>query len=589
MGTESVLPKKLLPFLLYVIKPYRWYVFVLLLTGILWGVLTSATPYVLKLLIDTLAGDSDVDFMPMQLFAMYMALWICQACNFRLVDWIFLRVLPDMRRDVINTMYRYLSAHSYHFFQNHFAGSLQNKISDITGGSISILRKVDVGFAQIVGLFIAFSVMFMVHPNFAFLLLIWAVCFLSVGVFFSKRIYALSYGFSEARTSMVGKIVDGIGNMVMVRSFARRSYEHDYVNQAVDNTVDKDRKMQRTIFCMYIGFDVTILSMIGLMLWNLIHLYGKGEVTIGDFAFIMMLFVGIFHSLWWLMGQLVEFAEELGKCSQALTIITTPHEITDVKNARNLKVTRCEIAFHNVTFFYNKGENIFENKNVVIEPGQKVGLVGFSGSGKSSFVHLILRFFDVESGRITIDGKNIAKVKQDSLRKHISMIPQDTSLFHRTLMENIRYGRLNATDDEVIEASKQACCHEFIDQLAEGYDSLVGERGIKLSGGQRQRVAIARAILKNAPILILDEATSALDSVTEKHIQEGLYALMGGRTSIVVAHRLSTLSAMDRILVFDKGRIIEDGTHQELLNNKEHYARMWNMQAGGFLPEREDG
>ncbi len=218
-----------------------------------------------------------------------------------------------------------------------------------------------------------------------------------------------------------------------------------------------------------------------------------------------------------------------------------------------------------------------------------LGLVGFSGSGKSTFVNLILRLFEPQGGAITIDGQNILSVTQDSLRENISMIPQDPQLFHRSLMENIRYGRLDATDDEVIEAAKQAHAHEFILQTENRYESLVGERGVKLSGGQRQRIAIARAILKDAPILILDEATSALDSVTEKRIQQGLENLMKDRTVIVVAHRLSTISSMDRILVFDKGRIVEDGSHQQLLSNASHYARLWNMQAGGFLAgEKED-
>ena len=238
-----------------------------------------------------------------------------------------------------------------------------------------------------------------------------------------------------------------------------------------------------------------------------------------------------------------------------------------------------------MTFHYDEGAHLFNNKNVIIQSGQKVGLVGLSGSGKSTFVNLILLLFDVESGKIVIDGQNIRKVTQESLRENIAMIPQDVSLFHRTLMENIRYGRTDATDEEVIDASKKAHCHEFISQLKEGYESLVGERGIKLSGGQRQRIAIARALLKNAPILILDEATSALDSLTEKLIQDSLHALMQGRTTIVIAHRLSTLSEMDRILVFDKGQIVEDGSHDDLLKAKGHYSRMWAMQAGGFLPD----
>jgi ATP-binding cassette subfamily B protein len=238
-------------------------------------------------------------------------------------------------------------------------------------------------------------------------------------------------------------------------------------------------------------------------------------------------------------------------------------------------------------FTYHEGLQVFEHLSVTIEPKQQVGLVGFSGSGKSTFVNLMLRLFEPQSGVISIDGQDILGVTQDSLRESISMIPQDPQLFHRSLMENIRYGRLDASDDEVIEAAKKAHAHEFILQTEKKYESLVGERGVKLSGGQRQRIAIARAILKDSPILILDEATSALDSVTEKKIQQGLDNLMKGRTVVVVAHRLSTISHMDRILVFDQGKIIEDDSHQQLLLRNGHYAHLWNMQAGGFLPEKE--
>ena len=237
-------------------------------------------------------------------------------------------------------------------------------------------------------------------------------------------------------------------------------------------------------------------------------------------------------------------------------------------------------------FHYIPGRNIFSGKSITIHAGERIGLVGFSGSGKSTFVNLIMRLYDVESGRILIDGQDISHVTQDSLRAAIAMIPQDSMLFHRTLMENIRYGNPAASDEEVIAVSKQAHCHEFILQTESGYNALVGERGVKLSGGQRQRIAIARAILKNAPILILDEATSSLDSSTEKYIQQGLSALMQQRTTIVIAHRLSTLAHLDRILVFKEGEIIEDGSHSALLAAKGHYAMLWHMQAGGFLPDR---
>lgn len=399
-------------------------------------------------------------------------------------------------------------------------------------------------------------------------------------MYFSRHIKILSDVFASSKTTLVGKIVDSISNAINVRIFSRNDYEQQQIITATIDTVIKDRAMQRHILGMHILFDVSIIALMSAMMFSLVYMYSKGLVTVGDFAFIISLSISMFFNLWFFASQFVQFAEHLGKCSQALTMITAPHAITDKVDAKELNVAKGRIEFYNVIFYYNRSTNVFENINVTIGATQKVGLVGLSGSGKTTFVNLILRFFDIKSGTISIDGKNIAEVTQDSLRKSISMIPQDTSLFHRSLMDNIRYGRIGASDKEVIKASKQAHCHAFIEQLPEKYEALFGERGIKLSGGQRQRIAIARAILKDAPILILDEATSALDSITEKRIQESLHSLMEGRTSIIIAHRLSTLSEMDRILVFDKGHIIEDGTHKKLLKNKGHYARMWKIQAG---------
>ena len=263
-------------------------------------------------------------------------------------------------------------------------------------------------------------------------------------------------------------------------------------------------------------------------------------------------------------------------------------ELEDKQDAATLIVSKGQITFEGVKFHYKGTEPPFQNKSVTIEAGQKVGLVGYSGGGKSTFVNLILRLYDVTDGRILIDNQDIRDVTQDSLRSQIAMIPQDPSLFHRTLMENIRYGRVAATNAEGIAAAKKAHAHEFISKLPQGYESLVGERGVKLSGGQRQRIAIARAILKNAPILILDEATSQLDSVTERDIQESLWQLMQDKTTIVIAHRLSTLLHMDRIIVFDQGKIVEDGTHTELLSKRGLYKTLWDAQVGGFLPDQKN-
>ena len=572
-----------------VIKPYKFYVLSLVFIAFYWGINTSLSPYVLKLIIDKavlLGGNKPAVLNAvMPYVGLYVLLWVLIAVDMRLLDWVKLKFYPSIRYDLVTKMYAYLTKHSHRYFQNNFAGSLSNKIFDMNAAFVTIFSTLDEAMAQCFGLCIAIITMLLVHPIFALILLIWAVSFFLAAVLFFKPIHDLSLVFSTSKNTVVGALVDSISNITNVRLFSRNDYEDELIQKSMFTAVSNDRAMQRTILKMRIFWDISIVVLIGINLCVLVVMYGKNQVSIGDFSFIISLSISIFFNLWYLASQFVVFAEELGKFRQALTIITSEHEIADKPGAQALIVTQGRIEFDNVTFHYDEGSHLFKNKNIVVEPGQKVGLVGLSGSGKSTFVNLMLRLFDVESGQILIDGQNIQDITQDSLRENIAMIPQDVTLFHRTLFENIRYGRIDASDEAVIDASKKAHCHDFITQIPNGYESLVGERGIKLSGGQRQRIAIARAILKDAPILILDEATSALDSVTEKLVQESLHALMKGRTTIVIAHRLSTLSEMDRILVFDKGQIIEDGTHDELLQIKGHYARMWSMQAGGFLPD----
>lgn len=307
----------------------------------------------------------------------------------------------------------------------------------------------------------------------------------------------------------------------------------------------------------------------------------NGAISIGDFAFVFGIALVVAEDIWMATTSLQDFSRSMGDLKSALSILQIPHQNTDVKNAKHLIVEKAIIEFKNVTFGYSEQNNVFNNLNLVIQLGEKVGLVGHSGSGKSSLLNLLMRYFITTQGQIYIDNQNIHEVTQDSLRENIAVIPQDTLLFHRTLMENIRYGNPNATDAEVIDASKKAHIHDYIMQLPDQYNGYVGERGIKLSGGQRQRIAIARAFLKNAPILILDEATSALDSQTEKLIQNSLNTLIKDKrkTVIAIAHRLSTLKHMDRIIVLDKGMIVEQGTHQELSRLEGSlYKKLWTLQ-----------
>lgn len=584
------LPKTLFPFFWHFIKPYKRYALGALLVDLLWATHVAVVPYIFKVMIDTVVnykgepyGFGKAIFWPAFL---YVAMYIYIGILFRFYDYITLTLMPNIKRDIQQKMMHYLEGHSHKYFQNNFAGSLSNKINDMVRGIPEILSIIlDFQLPALLGILFASIAMSFVSPIFSAILICWAIIYFFITFKLSKKGEKYAFDFAESGSVLSGKQVDSISNVINVRLFARINHEVLHIKKYMDDTVNKDRKVQWYILKVRIFQFISMASAISAVLFYLIKQHEAGQVTAGDFVMILTMTMRILDVLWNAANQFVRFAQTVGTCQQALTIITQDHEITDLPDAKDLEVTGGNIVFENVTFNYQQNSNLFQNKHVEIEAGSKVGLVGFSGSGKTTFVNLILRFFDIESGRILIDGQDIAKVTQDSLHTNISMIPQDTSLFHRSLMENIRYGRLEAGDDEVIEASKKAHCHEFIEKLPEGYNSLVGERGIKLSGGQRQRIAIARAMLKNAPILILDEATSALDSVTEKYIQNGLHELMQGHTTIVVAHRLSTLSEMDRILVFDKGHIIEDGTHKQLLKKKGHYAKMWEMQAGGFLPE----
>ena len=555
--------------------------------GIFWAIENSANPYILKYIVDTISSYDgslerlwEVLLIPVCLYACF---WVIRTLSIRIAELGALKTYPPMSQDITVQMFSYLKDHSFQYFQNNFAGSLQNKISDMAAGSTAIVRKVEEAIAQCIMVVIAIITMSVVHPFFGMVLTLWLILFIGIAIVFSNAIRKRAEDFSESRSRHVGKIVDSISNVLNSRLFAMKRHEVGVVKNAVSESCGKEQSMQGFILRVRLMWDLTFVGLMVGMIILLIHMYQNGEVTIGDFIFIMGLSRAVVYPVWWLATQMIEFSGDVGKCQQALKIITPDHDVTDDKNASELIVTKGEINFNEVNFDYHKNSNVFKDVSVSIPAGQKVGLVGFSGAGKSTFVNLLLRFYDVGSGNILIDGQSIDKVSQDSLRSNISMIPQDTSLFHRSLMENIRYGRSEASDEEVINAAKQAFCHGFIQELPEKYDALVGERGVKLSGGQRQRIAIARAILKDAPILILDEATSALDSVTEKYIQQGLDTLMEKRTAIVIAHRLSTLSQMDRILVFDKGQVIEDGTHEELLQQDGHYANMWNMQAGGFL------
>jgi ATP-binding cassette subfamily B protein len=493
---------------------------------------------------------------------------------------------PLHRQHVTRSLYAYLQYHSHRYLSSSFAGALAHRITETSMGVTQTLAMLINEFMPVIIVFAVSTILlYHAHHQLAIFVGIWAALFITISFWLAARCRPHAKKAAAARSETTGIIVDSVTNLSSVRLFARLGFERQYLNEQLARELKHVRKSnwysERVRWFQFISAGIL---KIGTLYYSL-SLWSSGQIAVGDFVMATSLSLLIISEARNLSRRFLECFEHIGNVANGVHTIIQPHEVIDRAQAIAPTITQGCIEFRHVNFNYSPNKKVFENLCVTIQPGQRVGLVGFSGSGKSTFVNLILRLFDPQSGQICIDGVDIRDMTQDALHTQISLIPQDPSLFHRTLLENIRYGRLEANDEEVVEVASQAYAHDFIAQIKEGYYSLVGERGVKLSGGQRQRIAIARVILKNAPILILDEATSSLDSITEKAIQNTLNVAMNGKTVIVVAHRLSTIAHLDRILVFDQGRIIEDGTHSKLLSLKGAYYRLWKMQAGGFLPE----
>jgi len=581
--------QSVLSFICYFLKPYKFWVVAYIAFAILSGLWVVFNSILIKVIVDTLTQATS-DTNTMQLLLWPSILFLLNLISFdifwRCHDFVNYKVQPLIKNDIIEYSFSYIGKQAYQFFQNNFSGKISSNINILASGvndAITIVPHFIIGCSvQLIGALIA---MYYVNPQLCWYLIVWTIVFVIISLKYSKLIIGLSSDLADSESDVSGVIVDSIGNSQSVRMFARNRFELQNLGQSLLHMRNKyrDKAWFMIKFNILQGASVTILM--GFMLYTLIKLKTVGSITIGDFALVLTLGVNVAWGVWWLTEQATQMIDALGRCKNSINSLFMPLEIEDMPNAATLTVTTGRIVFDDVHFSYPGSEPLFQNKSIVIEPGQKVGLVGYSGSGKTTFVNLILRLYDLNSGSILIDGQNIQYVTQASLHTAIGMIPQDPSLFHRSLRDNILYADLTATEQQMIVAAKRAHAHEFIEELPEQYESLVGERGIKLSGGQRQRIAIARAMLKNSPILILDEATSQLDSITEQKIQQALWDLMQGKTSIVIAHRLSTLLHMDRILVFDQGKIVADGSHQELLARDGLYKSLWDAQVGGFLPD----
>ncbi|MFL0693295.1 MAG: ABC transporter ATP-binding protein [Agrobacterium tumefaciens] len=491
-------------------------------------------------------------------------------------------------------MHRFLLRHSMTFFANEFAGRVSTKVMQ-TALSVreSVMKIIDV-FIYATTFFVSMlALVAAVDWRLGVPLVLWLVIYALILRNFIPKLRKLSSEQADARSMMTGRIVDSYTNIATVKLFSHAGREETYAKEGMDAFLGTVHRQMRQISLLNICVDINnaivqfFVAGIGIWFWL------NGTVTVGAIAVAIGLSMRINGMSQWIMWEVAALFENIGTVYDGMGMMTKPHDIVDKPAAKQLAAPKGEIVYDGVRFHYGKQKGVIEDFSLTIKAGEKVGLVGRSGAGKTTLMNLLLRFYDLEKGRILVDGQDISAVSQDSLRALVGVVTQDTSLLHRSIRDNIAYGRPEATDAEVIEAAKRANAWDFIQGLSDmqgrsGLDAHVGERGVKLSGGQRQRIAIARVFLKDAPILVLDEATSALDSEVEAAIQESLFTLIEDKTVIAIAHRLSTLTQMDRLIVLDQGRIVEEGTHLELVQTGGIYADLWNRQSGGFLADQVD-
>jgi ATP-binding cassette subfamily B protein len=512
-----------------------------------------------------------------------LTMWVIQRFGMYNMSKMQSKTMATLRQNAFN----YLINHSYSFFTNNFSGSLVQRVNRFSRSfetiSDSLAFSIMPLLITVTGSLI---VTWFVAPIISIALLIWVVTFSTFNILFSGWKLKYDVAVAEADSKTTGYLSDSITNSSAISLFTGQSYESEKFKEV---STDQSNKLTFSWILGDIvdGVQTLLIALVEfVILYYAIKYWDRGLATIGTFVLAQTYVIGLAQQLWGLNRFVRKIYEGIADAKEMVEILETPYEIKNVSGAKPIIVNKGEIVFKDVNFNFNEDRAVLQNLNINIKPGEKVAIIGPSGAGKTTFVRLIMRMYELTTGTILIDGQDINKVTQNSLREKISLVPQDPVLFHRTLMENIRYGRREATDAEVIEAAKLAHCAEFIENLPLKYETFVGERGIKLSGGERQRVAIARAILKRAPILILDEATSSLDSHSEKLIQNALDNLMKDCTTIVIAHRLSTIKKMDRIIAMKDGAIIEEGTHDELTNrNSGLYKDLWELQVGGFIQQ----
>ncbi|MCF4998802.1 ATP-binding cassette domain-containing protein [Pseudomonas syringae] len=586
-------PNRVFPFYTYYLKQVWPSFAALLIVGLFGALIEVALFSYLSRIIDLAQGTPNVNFFQehgIELAWMAVVALILRPVFVALHDLLVHQTLsPGMTSLIRWQNHSYVLKQSLNFFQNDFAGRIAQRIMQ-TGNSLrdSAVQAVDALWHVLI--YAISSLVLFAEADWRLMipLLMWIAAYIGALYYFVPRVKERSVVSSDARSKLMGRIVDGYTNITTLKLFAHTNFEQQYAREAIEEQTEKAQLAGRVVTSMDVvitGMNgMLIVGTTGLALW----LWTQSLISVGAIALATGLVIRIVNMSGWIMWVVNGIFENIGMVQDGLQSIAQPVSVTDREQAKPLVVPRGEVRFEHVDFHYGKKKGIIGDLNLTIKAGEKIGLIGPSGAGKSTLVNLLLRLYDVEGGRILIDGQNIADVGQESLRARIGMITQDTSLLHRSIRDNLLYGKPDATDAELWEAVHKARADEFIPLLSDaegrtGFDAHVGERGVKLSGGQRQRIAIARVLLKDAPILIMDEATSALDSEVEAAIQESLETLMQGKTVIAIAHRLSTIARMDRLVVLENGQIAETGSHAELLAHGGLYARLWQHQTGGFV------
>ncbi len=585
-------PTRLWPFMLDYSRPFMRVFFWTALLSVVVAAVEIGLIYYMGRVVDLLGGspaqvwqDHGTEFLLIAAFVLLLRPLL------HVIDVLLLNnaVLPNFGTLIRWRAHKHVLRQSVGWFENDFAGRIANRIMQTPPAAGEVVFQVFDAISFSLAYLIGAAILLMAADARLLLpMLIWFALYAVLVRWTVRRVGPASQAASDARSTVTGRVVDSYTNIHSVKMFAHDDQELSYAREAIEET----RRTFQTEMRIFTIMDAVLVSLNGLLIVGVvgwaIALWMQGSATVGVVAAATALTLRLNAMTGWIMWALTSFFRQLGVVAEGMETIAQPITLLDAPDAKPLQLTDGRIEVRDLSHHYGRKAGGLDHINMVINPGEKIGLIGRSGAGKSTLVKLLLRFYDVESGAIVIDNQDISTVTQDSLRSHIGMVQQDSALLHRSVRDNLLYGRPDATEDEMIAAAKQAEAHEFILDLEDpqgrtGYDAHVGERGVKLSGGQRQRVTLARVILKNAPILLLDEATSALDSEVEASIQDTLYGMMQGKTVIAIAHRLSTIAQMDRILVMDQGRIVEEGSHADLLAQGGLYAQFWARQSGGFM------